>query len=209
MKLKYLLLFCCLWFCGYSSFAYESIFYKIAVKPVHDVPRLFIARGQRIHVLFHSYDKNTASDDVEIFLKSPLIVTDHKAARSCAITDTQDWLRGQVYLNSDERYLLAGGRKGSSHYVTSYDTRTCQKIRQLEISAESWRIDGGHGCFIEKGSAGHTVSCTAVKDFYLSGLVDERTDSNIFYRVIFEPLKELPKLFVANGKCMSIFFLQL
>jgi len=207
MRLKFLLLcFFSAWPFGGLAFAEEAVFYKITVEPVQDVPKLFIARGQRIHVLFHSYQKNTLGDEVEIFPKSPLIVTDHKAVRSCTIADTGDWVRGRVYLNSDERYLLMEKHQERGHYIVSYDTRTCQQIKELELSGEPWRIDGSHGYFGEKCSGERTSSCASVRELDLSGIVNERFGANIFHRVAVEPLKGLPKPFVTDGKHISILF---
>jgi len=76
------------------------------------------------------------------FQPPPLTLRDNQANTFCYIIDGGIWSRHQVYLSSDEHYLLVSEYSGSSENLVSYDTQTCELFQQLDVSHLDWNIVG-------------------------------------------------------------------
>jgi len=126
-------------------FSQESVFSKIDIIPNADQPdkftREFIGNGQRISVLFKN-DTQGPEQSIDVFPEPPLRLRDKQNNSACEISDGGIWSRDQVYLSNDEHYLLVSEYSGSSGWLVSYDTRTCEPFQRLDISNLKWTIEG-------------------------------------------------------------------
>jgi len=207
MRLTFLLLcFFSAWPFSGLAFAEEAVFHKIKVERVKDVPKLFVAKGLRTRVLFHSHKKDTADDAVERFPKSPVIISEYVGGRSCTITDDYTWERTQVYLSHGENYLFIGAQHNSKYYVLAYDVNSCALIKRDDITGEPWRVDSRMFYFYKNCSEEANTGCVSIGESDLNENGNKKIIKEAAYRIDAEPVKGLPTLFTANGKRMDILF---
>jgi len=152
--------------CSPTVFATEDAFHKISVEPLGATSKQFIADGQRIAILFQN-DSDTAASDIDIFPEPPVTIRDKKKNTSCEISEGGIWVRTEVYLTADERYILMNEYSGSGSDLISYDTSTCLKTKQLDVSGMNWRIDGDKVHLYENCFEHDPSNCTLLESIDL------------------------------------------
>jgi len=128
--------------CAFSLFSQQPVFSKLEINPnLNKFNKEFIGVGQRISVIFQN-DSEGAEHTIEVFPEPPVIVRNHQTNTSCQIDEGGIWVRKHVYLSDDEYYLLFNEYSGSSEAFISYDTRTCEKLKRMDVSGLDWTIEG-------------------------------------------------------------------
>ena len=87
---------------------------------------------------FHS-EANDA--EVDAFPEPPLQVLQLATNTRCEI-NSGIWVRKDVYLSRDEQVLLTHEYSGSNDFLMFYNTASCTKLHELDISASRWKITG-------------------------------------------------------------------
>ncbi len=87
---------------------------------------------------FHS-EANDA--EVDAFPEPPLQVLQLATNTRCEI-NSGIWVRKDVYLSRDEQVLLTHEYSGSNDFLMLYNTATCVKLHELDVSASRWNISG-------------------------------------------------------------------
>jgi len=148
--------------------------YRIDAEPVKGLPTLFTANGKRMDIFFYNYTKG-ANDTIDIFPDPPLIVRNKQSNKICAIEEGGIWIREEIYFGQDERYLLSGEYSGSSCDIASYDMRTCQLVKRLDISESCrWRIEDNQALLGEKCSNDDFASCSLLKPLDLNQFIKSK-----------------------------------
>jgi len=171
MKFKYLLFTLLISSCGQHVSVEEAAFYKVPVAPLTDDSKQFAARGQNVSVIFQS-DHNMA--DIDSFPEPPVIVRHEKSGSSCEIVEGGIWVRSELYLSADERYVLMNEYSGSSADLVSYDTQTCREINRFDVSGMHWDIDGRNARLGDNCTGSEIESCAVFKPLDLDMFVEKK-----------------------------------
>jgi hypothetical protein len=139
-------------------------FNRVWVVPFPDLPQEFVANGDRIEVHFRSY---TERADIDAFPEPPVTIVNRITNEQCIINDGGIWVRAEVYLSNDERVLLVNEFSGSGSDLISYDTSTCQQIKQMDVSDMHWSIDGADAYVGETCTGDNMSSCTLIRPLNL------------------------------------------
>jgi hypothetical protein len=121
---------------------------RVSIDPI-DSNRtdLFVGKGKTIEVQFRNESTRPV---VDVFPEPPLTVSNQASGRSCEI-DGGVWVRKSVFLSPDEKILVVQEFSGSNDHLVFYDTNTCEKRREIDVSTAQWKISNdrisiGHGC---------------------------------------------------------------
>lgn len=103
----------------------------IRVYPVSPEPAdTFADQAGFIEVQFTN-DTTVVSPDA--FPESPLAVKNHQSNTTCSI-DGGVWVRAFLFASSDNQILITREYSGSNEFIDFYDTQTCEKISELDLS---------------------------------------------------------------------------
>jgi len=156
MKFAFLMTCLLLISCSQYVSATEERFHKVSVDPMSATARQFIAVGQRVVIIFQNFSDAPVLE-IDAFPEAPVRIRDKEKNTACEISEGGIWMRSEVYLNSDERYVLMNEYSGSGSDLVSYATHTCTEIKRLDLSGRRWHIEGGKLHFDDRCSE-HDVS---------------------------------------------------
>jgi hypothetical protein len=121
---------------------------NLSIAPVEKTEfERYAGSGRKVQVEFRNERRGA---DVEVFPEPPLVVRDRQRRKSCEI-DGGNWARSGVFLSNDERHLLLLEFSGSNEALVLYDTATCRRLQEIDVSAGRWRVEPsrvvvGQGC---------------------------------------------------------------
>jgi len=171
MKVAFLTACLLLLSCGQHGAAPQARFHKISVAPVDATARQFIAEGQRVAIVFQNFS-DAPAPEIDAFPEPPVRIRDKAKNTACDISEGGIWVRSEVYLSGDERYVLMNEYSGSGSDLVSYATHTCAEIKRLDVSGRRWHIDGGKVHFDEscpEHGRSKETSCGAIDLGVLTG----------------------------------------
>jgi hypothetical protein len=112
----------------------------LSIEPVKDgSPGQFAGGLNTMRVIFQS---ERPGAEVSEFPEPPVIIRDLRTQRSCQISDGGIWSRQGAHLSSNRRILMLHEYSGSSDTLTFYDTRTCNRLRVIDVSGQIWSVQG-------------------------------------------------------------------
>ena len=136
-------------FCIFTTGCFNRSFSRLSVNPVDPVKKdIFIGKGSNIEVIFRNESKNEV---IDVFPEPPMTIRNKVGGHSCDI-DGGIWVRQSVWLSNDEKTLIVQEYSGSNDFLVIYDTGTCEKLNELDVSDSLWEISGdsisiSHGCY--------------------------------------------------------------
>lgn len=80
--------------------------------------------------------------EVTVFPEPPLLITNLASKANCAI-DGGVWVRKSVFVSQDNKVLVTQEFSGSNDFLIFYNTETCQKLYEIDVSNSNWSIHGG------------------------------------------------------------------
>lgn len=99
---------------------------------------IFIGKSENTDILFRN-DKREG--EVEAFPEPPMIIKNHRLNTECQVNEGV-WLRNSIYVNDSKSLLIAEEFSGSNTVLNFYDTVSCKRRSQVDISGDSWEIKG-------------------------------------------------------------------
>jgi len=104
-----------------------------------------------------------------------LIVYDKQNNQLCSIDDGGIWVREEIYLSANERYLLSGEYSGSSCDIVSYDMNNCRQIKRLDVSDTCrWKVEANQAYLGKQCSGDDVASCSVFKHLDLKQLAKSK-----------------------------------
>ncbi len=139
-------------------------FSRLSVDPVDPTTKEhFIGKGRNIEVLFRNESKNQV---VDVFPEPPMTIRNRVSGLSCEI-DGGIWVRRSVYLSNDEKTLIVQEYSGCNGFLVFYDTGTCKKVDELDVSHGHWKISENLISIGYQCSNDDINSCRSVKKHVL------------------------------------------
>lgn len=113
--------------------------HRLSINPTSPENRkIFVGAGEKVRVEF----KNESDHEtVRVFPEPPMIVRQLAAKTNCEI-DGGVWARDSVFLSADEEILVVLEFSGDLNRLVAYDTGTCRKLGDLDVSGRRWSVDG-------------------------------------------------------------------
>ncbi|MFZ6777152.1 hypothetical protein ACO0LD_10040 [Undibacterium sp. Ji83W] len=113
--------------------------HKLAVIPLTPGQyEIFHAKSKSVELRFHSESNDP---EVDAFPEPPLQVLQLATNTQCEI-NSGIWVRKDVYLSQDEKVLVTHEYSGSNDFLMFYNTGSCAKLHELDVSASWWNISG-------------------------------------------------------------------
>lgn len=111
---------------------------RVAIDPISsDNNAIYIGKTENLEIQFKN-DKLVG--EVEAFPEPPMIVRNRKTNTECQV-GSGIWLRNAVFVDRAERQLITEEFSGSNTVLNFYDTHTCKRLSQVDISGDSWEIN--------------------------------------------------------------------
>ena len=133
-------------------------FRRIAVDPVETVHfERYVGKGQRIEIEF----SNETGRDASVFPEPPLRVRSGTGS-PCEI-DGGIWVRSGVFLSIDEQYLMVQEYSGSAESLVIYETSSCSRRYEIDVSQAHWRIDSNKITIGKMCSDKEAMSCREIR----------------------------------------------
>jgi hypothetical protein len=112
---------------------------RLPIDPLDAASRkVFAGSGRAVRVEFTN-DSNR--DPVKVFPEPPLTIRQLNADTSCTI-DGGVWVRDSVFLSEDEQMLVVLEFSGDLNQLIAYNTGTCKKLGQINVSGGRWAVNG-------------------------------------------------------------------
>lgn len=113
-------------------------FEQLSIQPlVADKADVFAGSAQQKEVRFVNLKEHGV---VDAFPEAPLMIRDLQTGKQCEV-DGGVWVRNAVYLGAQGRTLMTHEYSGSNAFLVFYDTATCRKKFEIEVSTSAWTID--------------------------------------------------------------------
>lgn len=134
---------------------------KLEILPINPISPersdIFVGKSNLIELQFKN---EKSSGTVEVFPESPLIVKQLKSNTSCAI-EGGIWIRKFVFISADNHILITQEYTGSNDSLNFYDTQTCKKMKEIDVSQSSVNINHSSISITKKtGIKGHRKPTT-------------------------------------------------
>lgn len=122
-------------------FAHEKAVKHVQVNPISaDRIDAFVGIGKSVVVEFIN---ESGHKNVEVFPEPPITVTHSRRGTRCTI-DGGVWVRNSVFLCKDENILILQEFSGSNDFLNFHDTKSCVKLRSIDVSNAKWAFVGPH-----------------------------------------------------------------
>lgn len=121
-----------------ASSAGACTFTHLPIDPI-SAEKIDTFRGSS-EIIDVSFSNEKTEGKVEVFPDSPLMITNKKTYHICRI-DGGVWVRKDVYVSDDNLVVLAHEFSGSNDFLNFYNTRSCKKIGQIDISNSKWNLE--------------------------------------------------------------------
>jgi hypothetical protein len=106
------------------------------------------------------------AEPVEVFPEPPLTVRQKATGKKCEI-DGGIWVRNAVYLNDNEAVLATQEYSGSNDRLVFYDTATCKKKAELDVSGAVWELKASEVLVGRHCTDKNLSSCRAIQRYRL------------------------------------------
>ena len=124
-------------------------FSNIAINPLAaDKYDIFQGGNGTVDVRF---DNEKTAGKIEVFPDTPIYVSNSASGADCTI-EGGVWVRKDVYLSRDNTVLMAHEFSGSNDFLNFYDTQSCRKLGQIDISSSNWTFDKGGISVVKQGT---------------------------------------------------------
>jgi len=99
---------------------------------------VYAGKAQTIEVQFRN---ENAPKTADVYPYPQVTVRNLSTAKYCDIKDGNGiWSGKSVYLDKNERVLVLNEYSGASDTLAFYDTRTCRRLSELDVSSRRWEI---------------------------------------------------------------------
>ncbi|MEQ1621763.1 MAG: hypothetical protein ABL919_10175 [Methylococcales bacterium] len=110
---------------------------NVPINPMSpDRTDIYIGQSNMVELQFRN-DKVTGT--VEVFPEPPLTINNRKSNTSCAI-EGGVWARNGVFISNDDSVVVVHEFSGSNDSLNFYNTQTCKKLNEIDISNSTWNI---------------------------------------------------------------------
>ena len=145
---------------------------RVLINPIEsNRTDVFVGKGKTIEVQFRNESTRPV---VDVFPEPPLTVNNQASGRSCDI-DGGVWVRQSVYLSRDEKMLVVQEFSGSNDHLVFYDTNTCEKRSEIDVSMALWRISKNRISVGRECSGEDMRTCRSLREFILGKLCNPKT----------------------------------
>lgn len=100
---------------------------------------VFVGKGERVQLEFNNFS-NAA--EIEVFPDPPLVVRRLSQKGGACKISGGIWTRKDVFLSKDELTLLVREYSGSNDSLVFYDTRSCKRHDEIDVSNARWSVSG-------------------------------------------------------------------
>ena len=173
MLAKALVLFC-LGTSSLSAIGSGCAFSPVQVDPV-EPGRNDIYAGKKEKTELRFINEDPGNSNVQVFPEAPLTVNHLSTGTRCEIKGKgYIWPRQHIYLNGRESVLLVDEYSGAADSLVLYQTRTCKKLKEFDVSGAYWKVNEhsvsvGYDC-TDRGMA----SCRKKKEIDLNRFCKNR-----------------------------------
>ena len=143
---------------GFVSFVEQAAaaqaqcqFEQLSIQPlVAEKLDVFAGSAQQIEVRFINVKEQ---GDIEVFPEAPMTIRDLRSGKQCEV-DGGVWVRKDVYLGAQGKTLMTHEYSGSNAFLMFYDTRSCRKLTEIDISTRKWAlVSSKHGTQLSLSAA--------------------------------------------------------
>lgn len=99
---------------------------------------IFVGKSGSIEVQFNN---EYADGNVDIFPNSPLVIKNSESQQICS-TDRGVWVKKTVFVSNNGKVVAAQEFRGAKDFLTFYDTGTCKKAKEIDITNSTMTIKG-------------------------------------------------------------------
>jgi len=157
-------LFIFLVFNAYSAFGCDCALTQVPINPIEPARNdIFVGKAATLELRFRN---ESARQGVDVFPEPPLTVHHSASGESCDI-DGGIWVRRSVYLSADEKILLVQEFSGSNDQLVFYDTTTCKKRSEIDVSGARWKIANNQISIGRQCSGEDITTCRSIKQLGL------------------------------------------
>ena len=147
-----------------AATACDCALQRVPVEPIasgrHDI---YVGKASTLELRFHN---DSAKAEVDVFPEPPLTIGHPATGATCDI-DGGIWVRQAVYLSRDEKTLLVQEYSGSNDQLVMYDTATCRKTGEIDVSGARWKITADRISIGRQCSGDDIGTCQQVKQVSL------------------------------------------
>jgi uncharacterized membrane protein len=99
--------------------------------------REYVGVGKRVELRVPNERTDVEPD---AFPEGPLKIKQVASGSSCNLAAGDVRVRNSIYLSEDESRLLVQEYSGSNDALVLYDTASCRKLTQLDVSGSKWKL---------------------------------------------------------------------
>lgn len=133
-----------------TSSANACTFINLPINPISpEKIDTFLGKSEFVDIKFNN---EKTEGNIEVFPDSPLIVTNKKTNSTCSI-DGGVWVRKDIYVSDDNAIIMAHEFSGSNDFLSFFDTRSCKKTGEINISNSMWRVEKLNNISVSKQGA--------------------------------------------------------
>ncbi len=112
-------------------------FEQLSIQPlVAEKLDVFAGSAQQMEVRFINLKEQ---GDIEVFPEAPMTIRDMRTSKQCEV-DGGVWVRKDVYLGAQGKTLMTHEYSGSNAFLMFYDTQSCRKLAEVDISTRKWAL---------------------------------------------------------------------
>lgn len=164
MNAKQLFAFLFIVFSTYPAFACDCTLTHIPINPIEPTRNnIFVGKAATLELQFHN---ESTKQVVDVFPEPPLTIRHSASGTSCDINGGT-WVRQSVYLSTDEKILVVQEFSGSNDQLVFYETATCKKRSEVDISGARWMIASNQISIGRQCSRDDITSCGSIKQLDL------------------------------------------
>ena len=145
---------------------------ECALKPIqiHQITPerrdVFVGKGERVQLEFNNF---STGEEIEVFPEPPLVVRRlSKKGVACKIGGGI-WTRKDVFLSKDESTLLVREYSGSNDSLVFYDTGSCKRRDEIDVSGARWSVSGSKVVVGTQCQDDTLASCRSIRRQTLNG----------------------------------------
>lgn len=122
---------------GTGGLACACAMAPLPVDPVDASRRdVYAGKGKAVEVSFRNLSERA---EVDVFPEPPMTLRRLRSGRVCEV-DGGAWARRSLHLSTDERVLLVQEYSGSNDRLVFYDTATCKRRAEIDVSGAQWSV---------------------------------------------------------------------
>lgn len=123
--------------CSTAESGHGCTWHALAVTAAQADRKEYVGKGKRMELRL----PNDRTDrEPEVFPESPVRINQIGGKASCEIPAGDVRVRSSIHLNADESKLLFLEYSGSNDSLVLYDTASCTKLAELDVSGAKWAL---------------------------------------------------------------------